>query len=310
MDSLRNTMTQQNNSAGTVPDYNHLQIPGIARIEPGNGGLRRIVVTVGGASGEIYLHGAHVAQYAPPGARPLLFLSKASQFAPGKAIRGGVPLIFPWFGPHPTDSKLPAHGFARTSAWELESIRQERGGVSVELRLSSSPATRKLWPHEFELRFRVHIGAQLEMRLTVRNTGDSPVTYEQALHTYLAVTDVRLLKIEGLSGRDYLDKVLAGKRVLQGPEPITIIGETDRVYLGTPDTVTVHESTGREIIVAKSGSDATVVWNPWIAKAKAMADFGDEEWPLMLCIETANAAEHCVVLAPGEEHVMSAVISQ
>ena len=302
-------MTESNDFSNIVPIYEHLQIPGIARVEPGNGGLPRVVVTAGGAYGEIYLHGAHVAQYSPPGAKPLLFLSKASQFAPGKPIRGGVPLIFPWFGPHPTDSKLPAHGFARTSEWQLQSIRQERGGVTVELVLNSSPATCKLWPHEFALRFAAHIGVQLEMQLTVRSTGDAPFTYEEAFHTYLAVTDARLLKIEGLAGRDYLDKMLGGKRVRQSPEPITIVGETDRVYLGTPDTVTVHESAGRKIVVAKSGSAVTVVWNPWIAKAKSMADFGDEEWPSMLCIETANAAEHAVVLAPGEQHVMSAVIS-
>ncbi len=303
-------MTDPTNSSQSVSEYDQFQIPGVARIEPGEGGLRRVVVDVAGAYGEIYLHGAHVTQVRPPKGKPLLFRSRASLFAPDKPIRGGVPLIFPWFGPHPGDSKLPAHGFARTSEWELRSIRQERGGVSVALTLAASAATRKLWPHEFELRFVAHIGPQLEMRLAVRNTGDSPFTYEEAFHTYLAVSDVRLLKIEGLSGRDYLDKMLAGKRMRQGPEPIAIAGETDRVYLGTPDTVIVEESTGRQITVAKTGSAATVVWNPWIAKAKAMADFGDEEWPSMLCIETANAAEHAVALAPGEEHVMSAVISE
>jgi glucose-6-phosphate 1-epimerase len=302
-------MTNQTNPPTSAKDYDHLQIPGIARIEPGQGGLPRIIVDVAGAHCEIYLHGAHVAEYSPPGGKPLLFISKAARFEAGKPIRGGVPLIFPWFGPHPTDPKLPAHGFVRTREWELQSIRNEQDAASVELTLTSSPATRELWPHDFALRFLVHVGPRLEMSLTVRNTGQSSFSFEEAMHTYLSVSDVRLLKITGLSGRDYLDKMKAGQRLRQGPEPISIIGETDRVYLGTPDTIAVSESTGREIVVAKTGSQATVVWNPWIAKSKTFTDFDKDEWPEMLCIETANAAEHAVVLAPGEQHVMSAMIS-
>jgi D-hexose-6-phosphate mutarotase len=289
-------------------DLQQFQIPGVASIAPGQGGLPRIAIDIAGAHGEIYLHGAHITAYTPPGGGPLLFLSQESQFAAGKAIRGGVPLIFPWFGPHPTDSKLPAHGFARTTEWELQSVRQDTDRVIVELALNSSEATRRLWPHEFALRFVVVIGPRLEMSLTVRNSGTAPFTFEEALHTYLAVSDVRHVSILGLAGRDYLDKMLCGQRLRQGDDPIRIVGETDRVYLGTPDTVTVEESTGRRIVVSKTGSNATVVWNPWIAKAKAMSDFGDDEWPHMLCIETANAAEHAVFLQPGEEQVMKAVL--
>jgi glucose-6-phosphate 1-epimerase len=302
-------MMDQTNSPQSVVDYKRLEIPGIARVEPGQGGLPRVVIDVAGAHGEIYLHGAHVAQYSPPSGKPLLFLSKAAYFAPGKPIRGGVPLIFPWFGPHPTNPKFPAHGFVRTRTWELQAIRQERAGVTVKLAFAPSPATRELWPHDFRLNFLVHIGPQLEMSLIVRNTGNCSFTFEEAFHTYLSVADVRLLKINGLAGRDYLDKMKAGQRLPQGPEPITIVGETDRVYLGTPDTVTVDEPNGRQITIAKTGSEATVVWNPWIAKSKTMADFVEAEWPDMLCIETANAAENAVVLAPGEEHVMSATVS-
>jgi D-hexose-6-phosphate mutarotase len=290
-------------------DLQQFEIPGVVAIAPGEGGLSRIAIDIDGAHGEIYLHGAHVTAYSPPGGGPLLFMSQKSQFAAGKAIRGGVPLIFPWFGPHPTDPKLPAHGFARTTEWELQSVRRDADRVIVELTLNSSDDTRRLWPHEFELRFAVVIGPRLEMSLTVRNSGTAPFTFEEALHTYLAINDVRHVSILGLAGRDYLDKTLGGRRVRQGDEPIRIVGETDRVYLGTVDTVTVEESIGPRIRIAKTGSNATVVWNPWIAKAKAMSDFGDDEWPIMLCIETANAAEHAIVLRPGEEHEMKAVLS-
>ena len=236
-------------------------------------------------------------------------MSKKSLFAPGKAIRGGIPLIFPWFGPNQADSKLPAHGFARTRLWELRSVTREAATVKVELSLGPTSETRQLWPHDFDLRFSVTVGPALEMSLSVGNSGSEPFRFEEAMHTYLAVDDVRNVKIQGLAGREYIDKVQGGKIFRQGAESISIVGETDRVYLATPDAVTVTEATGREIVVSKEGSDATVVWNPWIAKAKAMADFGDDEWPGMLCIETANAASHAVTLAPGEQHLMHARIS-
>jgi len=295
--------------AQSLDELQKFAINGIAKIDSGNGGLPRISIAAHGASAEIYLHGAHVTQFTPPGGKPLLFLSKASRFAAGQAIRGGVPLIFPWFGPNAADASLPAHGFARTQTWTLRSVKAEADRTVVDLALLPSDVTRRLWPQEFELSFRVSIGKQLEMALRVRNPGSAAFNFEEAMHTYFSVADIRRLSIKGLAGRDYLDKVQKGARLRQGVEPITITGETDRVYLDTPDTVTVNEADGRTITVAKSGSLATVVWNPWIAKAKAMADFGDDEWPGMHCIETANAADNAVTLSPGAEHVMTATLS-
>jgi glucose-6-phosphate 1-epimerase len=302
-------MTDARTVSALSQRYAHILIPDVARIEPGHGGLPQLLIQHHGAIAEIYLQGAHVAQYMPPHSQPLLFLSHASQFTAGKAIRGGVPLIFPWFGPHPTDPALPAHGFARTTEWILRAIRKHTSRITVELSLNDSPETLKIWPHRFELRFFVRIAASLEMALLVRNTGTTPFKFEEAMHTYLKVGDVRRLKIHGLAGRDYLDKVQGGRRVRQDDTPIMINGETDRVYLRTPDTVKVRETCGRELNIAKTGSNSTVVWNPWIAKSKAMSDFGDDEWPHMLCIETANAAENAITLEPGEHHTMTAIIS-
>jgi glucose-6-phosphate 1-epimerase len=147
------------------------------------------------------------------------------------------------------------------------------------------------------------------MELSIQNTGAAPVTFEEALHTYLAVSDVRQARVEGLSGRDYLDKVDGMKRKTQSG-PITITGETDRVYLDTPDTVTIQDpAAGRRITVSKERSASTVVWNPWLEKSKKMPDFGDYEWPRMLCVETANVAENALTLAPGARHVMRATVS-
>ncbi len=279
-------------------------------IESGLGGLTRVAVATADAEAHVYLHGAHVTHYQPRGGRDLLFLSSRSHFEAGKAIRGGVPVIFPWFGPKAAEPSSPMHGFARTTAWELTEVRQGTGGsIAIVLELGSSPATLKLWPHDFRLRYVITIGTALDLSLEVKNTSAVGFSFEEALHTYLAVSDVRNVRIEGLGGRDYLDKTASMHRKTQTPGEIAIIGETDRVYLDSPDVVTVSDpGFGRTLTVEKDGSRSTVLWNPWIAKAKAMADFGDEEWPGMLCVETANAAENAVTLPAGQTHRMRAKI--
>lgn len=289
--------------------------PGVVDIVPGDGGLTKLSVTSSHASAEIYLHGAHVTQFTPKGEPPLLFMSRRSFFEPGKPIRGGVPLIFPWFGPNLADPSLPPHGFIRNRTWQLASAdRREDGAVVINLTMLPDARSREAWPREFVLSFRVTVGRTLEMSLNVQNTCDKPFRFEAAFHTYLAVSDVRNVSIEGLSGRDYLDRMDHASRKTQTESPFHLIGETDRVYLNTPDTVIVTDPAGspakgpRMIAVSKQRSSSTVVWNPWIAKAAAMADFGDDEWASMLCIETANAADNALSLEPGASHTMSAVI--
>jgi glucose-6-phosphate 1-epimerase len=264
-------------------------------------GLPRIEIATPAAEAHVYLHGAHVTHYQPRGGRPVLFMSGRSDFEPGKPIRGGVPVIFPWFGPHPTDPTKPAHGWGRTRPWTLRDVSvDEDEGISVTLSLGPVNGA--------ALTYRVHAGPVLAMELQVRNEADSPLAFEAALHTYLAVADVLEAEVEGLDGRQYLDKVDGMKRKTQSG-PVTITGETDRVYLNTPDTVTVRDRAGgRRIIVSKQGSNSTVVWNPWVEKAKRMPDFGDDEWPRMLCVETANVAENSISLPPKASHLMKAVV--
>ena len=285
-------------------------VPDLISLDVGENGLPRFRLTTPHAEAHVYLHGAHVTHYHPRGAKqPALFMSNKSWFEPGKPIRGGVPLIFPWFGPHPTRPDLPAHGFARTQPWTpVEAKRFDDGRAAVSLALTPNEFTRRLWPHEFELRFTVTVGPELEMALEVRNTTGDAFTYEEALHTYLTVGDIRQVQAHGLSGRPFIDKMDAGARKTQSG-PVTFAAETDRVYVDTPDTVVAHDPVlNRRIAVLKDNSLATVVWNPWTEKARRMTDFGDDEWPGMLCIETANAADHAVTLAPGRSHVMRAAI--
>lgn len=275
---------------------------------PGRNGLPRVLVGVSKATAEVYLHGAHVTAWQPAGQAPVLWVSRESQFTAGAPIRGGVPICFPWFAAHATDASAPAHGFARLREWRLSDL--SLAGDRVELRFTSRDdegTRRSPWPHPFAAEYRVSFGEQLSLALDVSNTGDAPIAFEAALHAYFAVSDIRRVTVTGLAGTEYLDKVdgLAVKR--QDDAPMAFAGETDRIFLDTEATCTIHDpGLGRRIHVAKRGSLSTIVWNPWIAKARAMPDFGDDEWPGMLCIEPANVRDRAVRLEPGSHHTMSA----
>jgi glucose-6-phosphate 1-epimerase len=283
-------------------------IDGVARFEAGAGGLIRLRVTTEAAEAEVYLHGGHVTHFQPRGTPPVLFLSARSKFGGGAAIRGGVPVIFPWFGARAGDPAAPPHGFARAAAWSVESVeRAADGRVTAVLRLEPDDAMRAVWPHAFVLRHRVRVGAALDMTLEVENRSGAPLVFEEALHTYLAVADVQQVTVTGLAGTRYVDKTAAMALKVQGAEPLRLTGETDSVYLATRAACVVDDPRGgRRLVVEKDGSDTTVVWNPWAAKARALSDLGDEEWPAFVCVETANAADDRVTLAPGGRHAMRA----
>jgi glucose-6-phosphate 1-epimerase len=182
-------------------------VSGLVKFEPGRGGLSKITVTSGLGSGEIYLYGAHVAGFQPHGAAPVLFMSRRSVFDGRKPIRGGVPLVFPWFGPKADAPELPLHGFARTRVWDVESCdTRTNGSVRVVLTTSNDDGTMAVWPHAFLMRFIVVISGVLDMTLEVRNLSKEPMQFEEAMHTYLSVSDVRKISIEGLGGADYIDR--------------------------------------------------------------------------------------------------------
>lgn len=296
--------------SATLDSLRRHELPGLARFELGEGGLIRLAVETLSAEAHIYLQGAHVTHFQPANSEAVLFLSRESLWEQGKAIRGGVPICFPWFGPRTGFPGSPAHGFARTSEWGVAEVMVDAGGtVTAVLELTSDDATRQLWPHDWILRHRVSIGSRLAMTLEVENRSETPIEFEEALHTYLAVQDARQVAVSGLSGVEYLDKVDGLKRKVQNAEPITIVGETDRVYLNTATTCEVDDLPGAQRLrVSKTGSATTVVWNPWVAKAAAMADFADDEWLEMVCIETANAGENTITLESGGVHRMQSAI--
>jgi glucose-6-phosphate 1-epimerase len=285
-------------------------IPGALRFEDDPGGLVRAVISTRHAEADLYLQGAHLTHWTPHGQRPVLFVSPKSLFASGKAIRGGVPVIFPWFGARGDGEPGPAHGFARTMEWAIEGTRLRDGGnVEITLALAPNDATRGFFHPAFHLRFRVVVGSQLEMELETRNDGKEAFSFEEALHTYLAIADIRQASVSGLEGTLYIDKTDGSKRKRLGNEPVRIAKETDQVHLNTKDTCVVHDPVwNRRITIEKNGSDSTVIWNPWVDKSTGMSDMSAEGWQEMLCVETANAADNAVHLAPGASHKLAATI--
>lgn len=236
-----------------------------------------------GSRAEVYLHGAHVASWVPAGGSEALFLSRAATIAPGKAIRGGVPVIFPQFagmGP------LPKHGFARSQPWERVDDADRPG--ALRLRLRDSAETRSLWPHAFLAELAVEIGEDwLSITLSIQNTGGAAFQFTAALHTYLRVGDVRRATVEGLRGVRYR---VTGEQERVDEEPeVTVSGAVDRVYLGTPPELRVHDpSNGRDFVLRASGFADTVVWNPWAAATAALPDMEDDEYLEMICVEAAQ----------------------
>ena len=287
-----------------------VDLPASVRRGAGRNGLERLAITTGRAIGEVYLHGAHVTAWQPTGAAPVLWVSRDSLFDAAKPIRGGVPVCFPWFAAHGTDASAPMHGFARLRTWTLTSAEDRDGEVHFTYELVDDELSRRsAWPHRFRARYRVVVGDRLGLGLDVYNTGDAPFTFEAALHTYFSVKDIQQVSVTGLAGTDYLDKVDGFARKREGEAPVRFVGETDRIYLDTEATCTIDDpGLQRRIEIAKTGSRSTVVWNPWVDRARAIADFGDDEWPSMLCIETANVRDAAVALEPGSHHTMTAVV--
>eukprot|EP00246_Nothoceros_aenigmaticus_P004389 TRINITY_DN15921_c0_g1_i1.p1 TRINITY_DN15921_c0_g1~~TRINITY_DN15921_c0_g1_i1.p1 ORF type:complete len:303 (+),score=67.25 TRINITY_DN15921_c0_g1_i1:216-1124(+) len=266
-------------------------------------GLEKIVLREPrGSSAQIHLYGGQVTSWKNDKGDELLFLSSKALFKPPKAIRGGIPICFPQFG---SFGSLEQHGFARNRLWCIDPNPPPPVGnrTSVDIFLKPSDDDLKIWPHSFELRLRVALGAGGDLTLTarVRNTDSKPFSFTFALHTYLSVSDISEVRIEGLETLDYLDNLQKQDRKTEQGDALTFDEEVDRIYLGTPTKIAVidHEKK-RTYVLKKEGLPDAVVWNPWDKKAKAIPDFGDEEYKVMLCLEAA-AVEKPITLKPGEE---------
>ena len=287
-------------------------IPGVLDFNERNG-LIRASINTPACSGELYLQGAHITAWQPSGAEPVLFLSDKSAFAPGEAIRGGIPIIFPWFGSRtatPEDPRTdgPSHGFARAQVWRLDFGAYAAEELHLSFTLDATDLSRSLGYDRFLLAYQITFGRELRLRLSVANDGDKPMRIEEALHTYLRVGEVEQARVHGLFETEYLDKTDNFVRKTQTDAVLTLSGPTDRPYLNTTSPIVVDDPVlHRRITVTKANSNSTVIWNPWADHG--LADLSDDGWREMLCVESANAADNALQLQPRTAHVLETTIS-
>ena len=246
-------------------------------------------------------HGAHILSFTPVGHDDLLWLSSLASFDPSTAVRGGIPICWPWFGDDKPEETLPKHGFARTAEWILERV-EIAGTNEVEVAMSLSPSdwTRSMWPYEFKLDYTIVVGRTLRATLTTTNKGDVPFGLSQALHTYFRVGNIAKTAVEGLDGVEYLDALDDFTRKRQKGD-IVFAENVDSVYVGSEgDRFIRDDALNRRIKISKEGSFSDVVWNPWTEKAAEMSDFDNDGYTRMVCVETANAFDDKRTVAPGD----------
>ena len=262
------------------------------------------------ADAVISLYGGQVLSYKPhQQTHDLLFVSPDALYQQGKAIRGGIPICAPWFGADPAKSGRPAHGFARLNEWSVvETSIAMDGTARIVLSFTSNPETYELWSHVLRWELVISIGATLTVALTTHNTGARDVSITQALHTYFAVGDVEQAYILGLDNVRYFDNSQAGQGVLKRQSgTIGIHEEVDRVYTASPPEISLLDAAWkRRIRITASGSNSTVVWNPWETIAANMADLPNHAYRHFVCIETSNAVADAITLAAGATHTLVA----
>ncbi|RKP14823.1 galactose mutarotase-like domain-containing protein, partial [Piptocephalis cylindrospora] len=255
---------------------------------------------------EVYLYGATVTSWESCG-KERLYLSKTAKLDGSKAVRGGIPLVFPVFGKYPAAHEygdLPQHGFARISTWRLVAVQEEDNGeVVATFGLGPEDVDPKLtgaWPNAFKLEYRVSVSeCKLETQLTVQNPGHEPWPFHALFHTYLRTEGADQVRIHGLQGLNYTDKVLGEADGHEVDESITLTGETDRVYAHAPEQLSVEVGKGMQMTMQSSGTEDVVVWNPWVEKARAMGDFDNDGWKEMVCVEIGSVATEVALAAEG-----------
>ena len=273
----------------------------------GQGELPMLEVSTPWSTAEIYLHGAHVTRFRKKDEPPLLFMSQCSRFNEGQPIRGGIPVIFPWFG---LREGLGQHGFARVKAWELKEFAPANdGSVSIKLALPDCPEASGFPP--FKAEYVVTVSDVLALRLSVTNESkDEVLTFENCLHAYFEVVDVTAISIQGFKGARYLDKVANFAKKTESNNAVRIASEVDRIYLDTTGPIEITDPRlSRKIRIEKQGSLSTVLWNPWIMRAQQMPDFGNDEYQRMICVECGNVASNQISLPPGKSSTLSVKLS-
>lgn len=300
-------------SAGTSTGIDRLNAdfgrPGAVRFADSPLGGIVAELTAGGARAVVALQGGQVLSYVPAAGRDVLWVSPLARLGTGKAVRGGIPVCWPWFGPHPSNPSEPAHGFVRTVAWTVTGSTSTAEAARVVLTCPYPQDRRDAWAGKAELALEASLADQLTVRLATRNLSNEALPLTEALHTYLAVGDIAAATVGGLEGLDYIDK-LDRNMVKQQAGGIRFAAEVDRIYADPgPAANVVDEAWGRRIVLSKTSSASTVVWNPWIAKSERLGDMGPDGYRRMVCVETANCGDVLVTVPPGGTHEMTVTLA-
>lgn len=269
-------------------------------------GLTRISIENQAARAELYTQGAHLTAYQPQDQPDLLWVSSAETYQAGRAIRGGIPLCWPWFGDHPQHAEAPAHGLARTRVWDWELLAENEQRTDLRLWLETDGSDAG-FPYRARAELLVSVGDSLVLALTTQNLSKQPFQLSQALHSYLPVNDLGRAAIAGLDGHFYHDK-LTGQSATW-PTGFRVDREVDRIVLDRGETVRLNRGDGQITSIKRQGSRSMVVWNPWVDKSKTLSNFNDDDYQRMLCLEAANAAEDARLLKAGHSHTLICEIS-
>lgn len=288
----------------TQDDLPRFAIPDRLAFDSDAAGRPLIVINSPKGHAVISLFGAQVLRFQPAvqGA-DVLFLSDKARYQSGKAIRGGIPICWPWFGPDPADLGRPAHGFARITTWRLlDASTDDQDAVTITLGLPMDAIADSDWPHHATLRLTVTVGSTLSLRLTTTNLGATSISFTEALHSYFTVGDIRQVRIPALSGVHYIDQLAADTHHVQ-EGPLTLQAPVDRIFTDAPDKLEIEDPTlKRTLRMNTSGARDIVVWNPWVEGAAEMTDLDDADYQRMVCVEAANTGANAITLAPGERH--------
>jgi glucose-6-phosphate 1-epimerase len=278
-------------------------IAGQLKFIKGSGGFPFILITNRSAKALISVYAAQVLSFQPvEESEDLLFLSQKSYYDEGKAIRGGIPVCWPWFGSDPDDLKRPNHGFVRNGFWAVSGTEATTDlETKVKLRFPEAVQSDSCWQHAFALELEISVGDTLTMELITRNTDDQLFSITQAFHTYFHVGDINQVRILGLEDTDYLDKLddgaLKHQRVI-----VTVLDEVDRIYMGVQNELIIDDAAfNRRIRISSTGSKSAVVWNPWLETSTKMADLESNDYKRFICVEAGNVDGDIVQIPPGSE---------
>jgi glucose-6-phosphate 1-epimerase len=258
------------------------------------------------ATAAIAIQGAHLIEYTPTNQGNVLFVSQEESFEKGKAIRGGVPICWPWFGPHTQEASAPAHGLVRTSDWDYEVITDTAERTDLRFTYQTT-GDQPGFKYKATCELLISIGDTLVMSLTTINNDDKPFELSQALHTYFSCANIDHVRIQGLDGARFLNRLENKAYELKGE--FVFDQEVDGVVLDKGETVKLTSLGKEAVTMTRKGSNSLVLWNPWIEKSKTLSNFNDLEYTSMFCVETTNASEDSRLVKPGKTHVMLMEIS-